>query len=141
MTPVQAVETCFRKYVTFRGRATRSEFWWWMLGWAILNLICGQFETLGTIEVLALLLPTLAVAFRRLHDVNRSGANVLLPIVAWMVAAGSAQPGANVGTAALLTFEGIAIAFVLLFAYWCAQPGTPGSNRFGDDPLVVAAQE
>ncbi len=76
-----------------------------------------------------------------MHDVNRSGANVLLPIVSWMIADGSAQPGSSVGTAALLTFEGIAIAFVLLFAYWCAQPGTPGSNRFGDAPFAADTTE
>ncbi|MGV1036772.1 MAG: DUF805 domain-containing protein [Candidatus Nanopelagicales bacterium] len=91
----QAISTCFSKYVVFAGRARRSEFWWWILFVAIvqgvanvLDSIVGttynvyttsgdwyQYQTgwIGTIVGLALFLPTISVAVRRLHDTGRSG--------------------------------------------------------------------
>ena len=101
MNFIQSISTCMRKYVTFSGRATRSEFWWFYLFTVLVNLVAtsqassfvptlldGQdmtenessyflfnifFLYLSTITSLILLLPSLAVAARRLHDVGRSG--------------------------------------------------------------------
>ncbi len=80
MTFGQSIKTCFSKYATFSGRATRSEFWWFYL----LNMIVGCIPVVGWIWMLIVIIPTYAVATRRLHDTGRSAWNllwVLIPIV------------------------------------------------------------
>lgn len=84
--PVEAVRVCFRKYATFRGRASRSEYWWFWLFSAVLCfvvmpvLVSGVFGATGidlsivdTLVWLAMLLPFFAVGCRRLHDIGESG--------------------------------------------------------------------
>ena len=89
MTFGQAVSTCFSKYATFSGRASRSEYWWWQLfvfiaTFAIVFVFTLIDEEAGSIAntllSLALLLPNLAVPVRRCHDTNHSGWWVLCPI-------------------------------------------------------------
>ncbi len=69
-----AVGICFGKYATFKGRASRPELWYFILFVAVVIMISGCVfeETMLVISVLILLLPTLAVISRRLHDVGRS---------------------------------------------------------------------
>jgi len=74
MTFGDSIKTCFSKYVDFNGRASKSEYWWFFLfivlgggGTMVVN------ETLGGLFYLAVFLPSIAVATRRLHDTGRSG--------------------------------------------------------------------
>ena len=76
MTFGQSIQTCFNKYVTFSGRATRSEYWWF----ALLSFIVGFIPVVNFLSIL-LILPGLAVAVRRLHDVGKSGWNLLWAII------------------------------------------------------------
>ena len=111
-------------YANFNGRASRPEFWWWVLALVLLQIVTatidrvviapllgmdpldpGAGQPLSLLVALALLLPCLAVCVRRLHDVDRSG---------WWYFLG------------LLPIVG---PLVLLF--WYVQPGTDGDNRFG----------
>ncbi|QHC68118.1 DUF805 domain-containing protein [Rathayibacter sp. VKM Ac-2759] len=97
--PLEAVRRFFTKYATFRGRASRAEYWWIILAGILLNLALraldgsvsglelsftpfrsgnAQFETpwvavLAGVLALGTLIPSLALLWRRLHDVNRSG--------------------------------------------------------------------
>ncbi len=84
----EAVKTCFNKYVKFDGRARRSEYWYFYLFTVILYLILGVLAEFGTLFVvinwlisLALFLPSLAVAIRRMHDINKSGWNILWGLI------------------------------------------------------------
>lgn len=95
------------RYATFSGRATRSEFWYFVLfnmiiaiGIAVAEYVLGT-TFLSNIYSLAVLLPSLAVAVRRLHDVNKSGWFYLVP------------------------FYNIYL--------WCLD-GTRGENAYGEDP-------
>lgn len=108
MQPIDAIKSCFSKYVTFSGRARRSEFWWWVLFTAVIGGIGGLLDSAtglselttsgasanysaGPIQIiltLALFLPSLAVAVRRLHDTGKSGWFYLLyliPCVGWIL--------------------------------------------------------
>ncbi len=83
MSIQESVMTCLKeKYATFSGRASRSEFWWFWLATYILGVIVGLISTtLASIVGLALFLPSLAVAVRRIHDSEHSGWWVICPIV------------------------------------------------------------
>lgn len=84
MSFTEAVQSCFRKYAVFSGRARRSEYWWWVLFTLlvvfVIGLLTGGGESTGSgmdallgLTWLALILPSLAVTVRRLHDTGRSG--------------------------------------------------------------------
>lgn len=89
MTFGESISTCFSKYATFEGRASRSEYWWFFLFSFLVSLATGMVsETLSGLFSLAVLLPSLAVGVRRLHDVDKSGWFLLLwfvPIIGWLV--------------------------------------------------------
>lgn len=94
-----AVRRFWTKYATFSGRASRSEFWWWYLVAFIVNAVLSGLRnvhgpvgvTFGIIDLiwgLAIIVPSLAIAWRRLHDANHSGWNflwVLLPVIGWII--------------------------------------------------------
>ena len=113
-----AVTTCLNKYATFDGRSCRAEYWWFALfqalGYAVFLIIDTQIlnattPTLAAIFTVLLILPTLAVSVRRLHDINRSGwwyLVILIPLIG---------------------------GIVLLI--WACTRGTQGPNKFGADPI------
>jgi uncharacterized membrane protein YhaH (DUF805 family) len=74
MTFQESIKVCFNKYVDFSGRASRSEYWWFVLfvfaGAVVTSLL---HHWLYVLFVLGTLLPGLAAASRRLHDTGRSG--------------------------------------------------------------------
>jgi uncharacterized membrane protein YhaH (DUF805 family) len=112
MNFTDAVKTCFNKYADFKGRASRSEFWWFQLFYILAALIGMMINpVLGGIAYLAMLLPLLSVSIRRLHDKNKSG---------WFY---------------LLVF--VPLAGILLLVWFC-QRGTVGDNVFGPEPADVA---
>jgi len=88
MSFVAAIQSGFRNYARFRGRASRSEFWWFTLFTLIVQLATSEFEVLNGLVSLALLLPGLAVHVRRLHDTDRRGWWVLWPALAFGIALG-----------------------------------------------------
>ncbi len=118
LTFQDAVKRVFNKYAEFSGRASRAEFWWFFLftvivsvvlgllyaitGWGFFNYINGLFD-------LAVLIPTLAVSWRRLHDIGKAGG--------WW----------------FINF--VPLVGSIIFIIWCAQPSEPRANRFGDVPL------
>ena len=120
-----SVKICLNKYADFNGRAPRSEFWWWVLFVFLVALAAGivaavldglsggmMFIRLARLAMfLAFVVPNLAVAVRRLHDLNKSGWWLLLGFIP-------------------------AIGGLILLIFACL-PGTPGANRFGADPLAA----
>ena len=118
-----------KKYTVFSGRARRKEFWMFFLFSTIISVILAvvdefmgwQFEMggdiigfLSTLYYLAVIVPYLAVIFRRLHDTERSGW--------WMLIA-------------FIPLVGVLILLVFLILQ-----GTRGDNRFGPDPKAETAK-
>ena len=104
---VDAVKRAFKKYATFTGRASRSEYWWWTLFTFITYLVLGLLtyvvgiatsrdggRTPGLLAVpliilfavfaLGIIVPTLALTVRRLHDAGYSGLLALLFLVPYV---------------------------------------------------------
>jgi len=96
----QAVTLFFKNYVVFNGRASRSEYWWVTLFTIVVDIVLNAIGrvigengsaaimTLTYLWGLAILVPSLAITWRRLHDTGRSGAWILLwflPIVGWII--------------------------------------------------------
>ena len=118
MSFTEAIKTVFSKYVAFTGRARRSEYWYWALFTTLVSSALAAalratdngafFKFLDGVFSLAVFIPGLAVTWRRLHDIGKSGLNylwVLLPIVGW-----------------------------ILLIVWLARPGDAGPNQYGPDP-------
>lgn len=72
MNFVDAVSSCLTNYATFNGRADRSEFWFFALFQFLVSIVLN-FLPYGELGFLLLLLPSLAVGARRLHDIGMSG--------------------------------------------------------------------
>lgn len=115
MTIQESVKTCIQKYADFSGRASRAEFWWWVLATALVSMALSAvdsfinaasavyfFSPLSSIFGLAILLPNLAVTARRLHDIGKTGWWQLV----WFAVATLAIVPAIVGVAA-----GLAVLF------------------------------
>ena len=118
MSMLEAVKACFSNYATFSGRARRAEYWWFTLFSLIVSVVLSIVDgailgsdmgLMSSLWSLAVLLPSLAVGARRLHDTDRSG---------WWL---------------LIMFLPL-IGFIVLIVFF-AQRGSQGSNRFGTDPL------
>jgi uncharacterized membrane protein YhaH (DUF805 family) len=112
---IKAFQMVVTNYVGFTGRATRSEFWYFILTYiiiyfilAILEGLVGLTGILTGIFGLAMLLPSLAVEFRRLHDTGRT---------AWWLLIG------------LIPLVGL----IVLIYFW-AQPSQEGDNEHGPKP-------
>jgi len=82
MTFAESIRVCFSKYADFNGTASRSEFWWFQLFIFLVAAALSLFSTtLCSLFYLAVLLPSLAVGARRLHDTGKSGWWQLLLLV------------------------------------------------------------
>ena len=100
----QAISVCLSKYVTFTGRASRPEFWWFFLFQILISLAASMLgDVISGLVALGLLLPGLAVGARRLHDIGKSGWWQLI----------------------LLTVIGL-----LVLIYWWVQPTVEGGNAY-----------
>ncbi len=100
MSFADAVRTCLSKYADFSGRARRSEYWYFFLFNVLVGIVASVLDNvlgtetgsgsgvIGGLASLALLLPSIAVGARRLHDISRSGWWLLIgliPLVGWIV--------------------------------------------------------
>jgi uncharacterized membrane protein YhaH (DUF805 family) len=172
------------KYVDFQGRSRRSEFWLWVLFRIAVGAVLGTisisvlmsgmnfqnpdpsqfvgryFSVMPIVQLvnLGLLLPTIAVAVRRLHDINRTGWWVIMPVVVAIagvilffifagtqlfsaMSAGGAMTDEQglkfafgmFGSLFLFIFLPILIAEIVMLVFYVTD-GTPTANRFGPDP-------
>ena len=108
-----------KKYADFSGRARRTEYWLFVLFSMVITMVLGVVDyvlgspgIVGLLFALAILIPSIAVGVRRLHDTDRSGWWLLIAFIP------------IIGTIALLVF-------LLL-------DSNPGENRFGSSPKAVA---
>jgi uncharacterized membrane protein YhaH (DUF805 family) len=114
-----------RKYADFSGRARRREFWMFTLVNILVSIVLGIVDAvigtdyrsgygiLGTVYALAVLIPSLAVAVRRLHDTGRTGWWILIGLLP-------------------------CVGFIVLLVFY-VQEGQRSTNEYGPDPKAVGA--
>jgi len=123
---IDSIKICFKKYFVIDGRASRSEYWYWVLFIFIISLFVDYLDAmmagvpwleyeklygpLGIIVTITTLIPGFTVGVRRLHDVNKSG---------WWL---------------LISFTVIGLIPLLI---WGITKGDNGKNQFGDYPLKL----
>jgi uncharacterized membrane protein YhaH (DUF805 family) len=111
---VDAVKSGFSNYVNFQGRARRSEYWFWFLFTFLLTFVASIIDgmmgmyLLGGLAFLATVLPSIAVAVRRLHDTGRSGFWLFIALVPL-------------------------VGFIVLIIFYIAD-SAPGANKYGPNP-------
>lgn len=122
----QAMTTVLKdKYFDFKTRASRSEYWWFVAGCGIIGFVAGFIDGIAfglenpigytaIIIQLAILIPSIAVTARRLHDRGRSGWNQL-----WS-----------------LTIIGI-----IPVIYWTLMPAKEKNNNWGINPRIAELKE
>ena len=131
-----AIETCFKKYATFKGRARRSEFWWWQLFvniiFLIITLINSSNEQILVLNYIFFIfvLPTLTVTVRRLQDIGKSGRNFWLVLffigsIFRDLSRGADQSLAIMSIGMLFTMIGL----IPLCIWWCRD--SQGENKYG----------
>jgi len=90
-----------KNYAKFDGRATRSEFWYFVLFNVLISIVLGfvgglvHLGFLGSLYYLAVLVPSIAVGVRRMHDVDKAGWFIIIPIYDLILAAGAGTAGPN----------------------------------------------
>ncbi|HET7737968.1 MAG TPA: DUF805 domain-containing protein [Tepidiformaceae bacterium] len=118
MTFQQAIQSGFQNFTNFKDRSCRSEYWYWVLFAVIAGVVGGILDRIiGTnflqfLVAIALFVPGLAVAARRMHDIGKSARILLL---------------------GLIPFVG------LYLIYLAVQPSEPGPNAYGAGPLPPPA--
>ena len=134
-----AVKICFKKFFDFKGRASRSEYWYFTLfiivGYVVgftLGFIAPVFFIINGIFFLVIIIPWVAVAARRLHDINKSGWFQLIPLPAGIlefIFAENRQQTLEI----IFLIVGL-ILYIYLIILLCTS-GDSKQNRFGKNPL------
>lgn len=143
------------KYCCFTGRASRSEYWWFVLFTSLISVAIiplqrvfpTVYNVLAYVFGLGLMLPQLGVVWRRLHDIGKSGwwyvgltiAELLLCIPLLIIIIGlitqGSGPGTGLGVVALICSLLIVAIGILLIVWYC-QPSQKGPNRYGEEPYM-----
>lgn len=144
----QAFITCaIEKRFNWQDRACRSEFWWFYLATIIIGIIASLFNAIPLIgQVIALVINiaiwwlSIVASIRRLHDIDKSGFWILLPAGASIVGITMLAIGLF-GGSDLLFALGIIVGLggTGYMIFLLVQPGTPGPNKYGPNPLATAA--
>jgi uncharacterized membrane protein YhaH (DUF805 family) len=164
MNLIESVKSCFQKIITFSGRASRSEFWWFslfsVLLSAIISSIAGtdpgpgkiafrflidfqlgpQASLLENLFTIIFFAPCISVIVRRLHDTNRSGYKALLTFGAMAAIFGIGFLGGKLQNSALIAvFMILGYAFIITSIFILTKPSAPHTNKYGPNPLEVTS--
>jgi uncharacterized membrane protein YhaH (DUF805 family) len=119
------------KYIQYKGRARRKEFWMFYLFSSIFSFVLGLFPVLGGIYSLVVMLPTICLSIRRLHDIGKSGWWLMLPLVSFIGVLGFLV--LDIGVALFCMALLFSISCITFLAYCCLD-SQPDENQYGPNP-------
>jgi len=149
-----SIKTCLtQKYASFAGRASRSEYWWFVLAYVIGAIVVSLLSLglLSAVYWLALIVPITAAGWRRLQDTGRPGWYILIPVGVGVLSMlltpsmpsegmmmdpgqmdGQMPGGGRMGIVAVLGFVQLVLA--VLYIWWLTRPSEPETNAYGPPP-------
>jgi uncharacterized membrane protein YhaH (DUF805 family) len=159
---IDAIKLGSSNYFNFNGRATRAEYWWFVLFLVPVSLITW-IPLIGQVIWLATSIPTISLTTRRLHDIGKSGwwqlaywglgivfaLGVIGPIILFLIFV-MAEPTGDASVAgAVLVMLGIVwvvviiagIAATVVWIIWLVRKGDEGQNKYGPDPRIATSQQ
>ena len=155
LSPVEWAVRPLKCYAQFSGRASRAEYWWFILAFTLIGLaleyvdealggpVVGAYGPLSLIFEILLLVPGLAVQVRRLHDIDRSGWWVLLGagsyglLISTLLVPDPTQLLESIQNSSVGILLALVVAFIIsavVMLVFMITRGDDGRNRFGDDP-------
>lgn len=143
-----SVKTCLKeKYIDVKGRASRSEYWWFILAYIIGAVVVALLgvRMLSGLYTLAMIAPLAAVGFRRLQDMGKPGWYMLIWIGMGLLTSLAAPPMAldpSMATEFPSTFRIVLggvmslvqLGLSIMFIYWLTRPSQPETNAYGPPP-------
>ena len=148
-----AISKGFTSYFTFSGRATRAELWWWVLFTTLVQMI----PFIGGLIGLGVLIPSLSVTSRRLHDIGKSGwwqlvmflgsmvtwGTFVIALIAGLLTRLDENPDAKPVLLLWIALAGL-VAGLTLAAWWIrwlVRQGETGPNKYGPDPRQATSRQ
>ena len=153
MNYVNSIKSVYSNYLNFKGRAARSEFWWFFLFYVLASYAVNAIPVNSSIKLtislifgFASTIPYFAVACRRMHDSNRSGIWFLLTLlpfssVIYLYSRTYYSNGVFSTTTSLIIAMIVGYAGLITLGVLLAKKGTEGPNKYGPDPLEKDSQE
>jgi uncharacterized membrane protein YhaH (DUF805 family) len=94
---IESISDGFKRYAEFSGVSSRSQYWYFILGTSVASIIIGWIlgDFGSNLFTLATIIPTIAVAVRRMHDVGKSGWFILVPIYNFILLVTPTKPATN----------------------------------------------
>lgn len=144
------IKYCYINYFNFSGRASRFEYWSFTIFWGIIGVICNlaiillelvgleivDYVLLILINIIAIIniIPSLAVSWRRMHDIDYSGWMSLTPIIfASFAAIILVIDSVMRDKTTWQEIEALSwLVFIVCQIYLFCQPGDPNPNKYGD---------
>ena len=144
----EALIICWKNYADFKGRARRSEYWWWRLLCFIIFTVTsfiGQILSVGHfvtfIAWVILFIPSMAVGTRRLHDTGRSGwwifAEAVLTLFMWIILFSVETLVSHSSAIWFIIYYIVILLLFIVFGailYFSVLDSHKGENQYGPSP-------
>lgn len=143
MSFTESVQTCLKKYFCFKGRASRSEYWWWTLVYSLIQFLLvycsvtlyskpsGKILYVLIAVFAAAIIPSLAVSVRRMHDTGCSG---------WWVLLFNVLIGLGSSLGKVLQNPWFCLIVPCITVYFYSRPSEMRPNKYGDVPCLEPVQ-
>ena len=127
-----AISLGFTNYINFNGRSSRAEYWWWILFYILTSMI----PLIGPFINLILIIATISLTTRRLHDIGKTGWWQLIFIFMYILLFALLIPfiiiaTVGLGLPALIIWFILFLIITICWIRWMATKGNDGPNKFG----------
>ena len=138
MNIVDQIIQSLKKFADFSTRASRAEFWTFFFFVFFISALARLFGPLASLIGLLLFLPQVAVAIRRLHDVNRTGRELIVPVIMLVCSPLVFMFGSFLGQIVQLGYAGLTLIMFGQLLLLLTRKGSIVPNRYGACPTAFS---